>query len=79
MKNSDVLREAVAKGYSVDNDGNVWFNNKARKLILNSTGYFEIAIRCKGEKNQNQYLYIVYKLIKNLVRKFLNHVLLLGI
>ena len=79
MKNSDVLREAVAKGYSVDNDGNVWFNNKARKLILNSTGYFEIVIRCKGEKTQNQYLYIVYKLIKNLVRKFLNHVLLLGI
>lgn len=51
MKSSDVLREAVAKGYSVDNDGNVWFNNKVRKLILNSTGYFEIAIRCKGEKN----------------------------
>lgn len=49
MKVNDRILAAIAKGYSVDKQGDVWYNDNLRVLRCNR-GYMEFSIRCDGEK-----------------------------
>ena len=49
MNIKDRILAASEKGYSVDKQGNVWYNDNLRVLRSNR-GYMEFAIRCDGEK-----------------------------
>lgn len=50
MKVNDRILAAIAKGYSVDKQGNVWYNGNLRVLKNNNRGYLQFGIRCDGEK-----------------------------
>lgn len=50
MKITDRILNALDKGYSVDNDGNVWYQGKQRKLMNGSRGYLEFSVRFDGYK-----------------------------
>ena len=50
MTINDKILSAVDKGYQVDEQGNVWYNNNLRKLTNDTKGYLEFSIRCEGIK-----------------------------
>ena len=56
MKVNDRILAAIAKGYVVNKNGDVYYKDKPRTLTLNSTGYFEFSIRCDGEKRPQNVL-----------------------